>query len=100
MKVRGLLLWMLLFVGFCAIPSPGATISVTSPPTASLLGKGKTFPPDCVQKINSICQTGLCFTAKMNYMTPVGFLRWQEFQRTGEWLSHEDAVKLCRQKNG
>lgn len=100
---RVLLVVLLLGLGLLwAAPgwAQGSHVPGVVAPTSSLLGKGKTFDPRCIQFIRAHCQTAVCYTAESNYMSPSGHLRWQVFQETGKWLSYEEAVKLCRQKNG
>jgi len=99
---RALLVVLLLGLGLLwAVPgwAQGSHVPGVVAPEHSLLGKGRTLDPRCTQYIREHCQSPVCFTPESNYMSSLGRLRLQEFQRTGEWLSHEEAIKLCRQKN-
>ena len=67
-----LTLWLLLFTGQCFCGTGQCQTTATPPPI-----EGKTpFTP---------------FTPETNFMSSVGFYRWQHFQRTGQWPNYEEA---------
>jgi len=34
------------------------------------------------------------FSAEANYMSLPGYLRWLEFQTTGQWLTYQEAARI------
>jgi hypothetical protein len=38
------------------------------------------------------------FSASTNFMSHAGYLRWVVFQQQGQWLSHDEAVRIVNQQ--
>ncbi len=45
----------------------------------------------------SVCGTE-SFTPGTRYMSQAGYLRWQEYQAHGTWLTQQEAVKMTKEQ--